>query len=221
MRYPLGDDTFPRKEDTALWNDYIAPSWQPVEGAHVTIDDFTVERENEEWPQRRALAAWDHPDPNGQNMLWVSDGVPLRVSIAGLPPQKQLLALFELKRFGRLYLIARPITVNSTLNTETTFDSSNCFLSSLVPNRLERQLDVIRSFRDEILMASATGRDLIDLYYALSPRLIDIAEHYPLISSSTARFVEFIAPLVDEFVQARKPTTVAAVERNNIADRTH
>ena len=46
LRYPNGDDTFSVKEDTPLWIDYIATSWQPVTGAHVTVSNLDEEREN-------------------------------------------------------------------------------------------------------------------------------------------------------------------------------
>jgi hypothetical protein len=198
LRYPSGDNSFPRKEDTDLWDDYIDPFWRVVPGAHEVIDDFTTERENEEWPQRRAVAVWDHPSPNGDPELWLVDGVPLRVSIAGLPDQKDLLLLFELKRFGRLYLVARPLRVAPQINSETEIDTNNCALSVMVPEHMEPQLDELREFRDEVLMASAPGRALVDAYYALSPTFVAMAGESEGMRQLMTRFVEEAAEWLGE-----------------------
>ena len=40
------------------------------------------------------------------------------------------------------------------------------------------QIDVLRDFRDEVLMASPAGRDYVGFYYAVSPPIADfIARH--------------------------------------------
>ncbi|MDJ0939507.1 MAG: hypothetical protein QNJ00_07060 [Woeseiaceae bacterium] len=196
-RFPPGNNTFPRKEDTPLFTGFILPSWQVVQGAHELITDFDTEHDNREWPQRRALARWDHPDPQGSFMLWPIEGVPLRVSIAGLGPSTDLLLLFELKRLGRLYLVARPVTVTAQINTETDLDSNNCFLSSLAPDGLDQQLDSLRDFRDEVLLASDSGKKIVETYYSWSPVVLERYRNSAVASYATARFVEIAAPIAE------------------------
>jgi hypothetical protein len=168
----------------------------PVCPGYRRLVDVATERENEEWPQRRALAMWTHPDPGADTGLWLSDGFPLRVSIAGLGPTTQLLVLLEVKRFGRLYLVARPVQVTSAINTETEINTDNCFLTAMLPPDMAPQLDVLKEFRDEVLMASVGGRKIVDYYYAVSPRLIDAARGHQFIAKATQFIVNLMAPLI-------------------------
>jgi hypothetical protein len=55
---------------------------------------------------------------------------------------------------------------------------SDCFIATAAYGSANAaQIDVLRDFRDEVLLQSAAGRDYVDFYYAASPPLADyIAE---------------------------------------------
>lgn len=57
--------------------------------------------------------------------------------------------------------------------------SGECFIATAAyGTRSAAQIDVLRDFRDEVLMMSPAGRDLVGFYYAASPPLADfIARH--------------------------------------------
>jgi hypothetical protein len=59
------------------------------------------------------------------------------------------------------------------------------------------EIDVLRDFRDEVLMQSAAGRELVDCYYACSPPVADfIARHDVLRTVVREGFVDPIVRLV-------------------------
>jgi hypothetical protein len=62
------------------------------------------------------------------------------------------------------------------------FFSGECFIATAAyGTRSAVQIDVLRDFRDEVLMMSAAGRDFVGFYYAASPPLADfIARHEAL-----------------------------------------
>lgn len=166
LRYPLGNNTFPRKEDTQLWADYVAPNWQIAPGSHDTIDAgiFQTELAGTQWPGQRALAQWQHGNPGADPGFWPTTGVPLRVSIPGLGEEELLLALFELKRYGRLYLIAEPMRVKPIISSGICFVATAAYGSCHSP-----EVTVLRRWRDEVLMRDSLGRLAVNAYYRISP----------------------------------------------------
>ena len=160
LRYPPGDNTFPRKEDTQLWKDYIGPNWELASGAHVTVgsSNYDAELAGTSWPGSRALAQYNHPDPGGDPAFWQAAGIPLRVAMQGIEREQLLLLLFELKRYGRLYLIARPVKVTPIIY------HGICPFKASYGTRSE-EVAILQQWRDQNLSRTRLGRVGITLYY--------------------------------------------------------
>ncbi|MBE9505252.1 MAG: hypothetical protein IMY84_00420 [Chloroflexi bacterium] len=74
----------------------------------------------------------------------------------------------------------------------------DCFIATAAyGTKSAAEIDVLRDFRDEVLMQSAAGRELVDCYYACSPPVADfIARHDALRTVVREWFVEPIVHLV-------------------------
>ena len=59
------------------------------------------------------------------------------------------------------------------------FLSGECFIATAAyGTKSAVQIDILRAFRDEVLMTSVTGRDLVGFYYAASPPLAAYIERH-------------------------------------------
>jgi len=74
----------------------------------------------------------------------------------------------------------------------------DCFIATAAyGTKSAAEIDVLRHFRDEVLMQSAAGRELVDCYYACSPPVADfIARHDALRTVVREGFVGPIVHLV-------------------------
>ncbi len=74
----------------------------------------------------------------------------------------------------------------------------DCFIATAAyGTKSAAEIDVLRDFRDEVLMQSAAGRELVDCYYACSPPVADfIARHDALRTVVRGGFVDPIVHLV-------------------------
>ncbi len=74
----------------------------------------------------------------------------------------------------------------------------DCFIATAAyGTKSAAEIDVLRDFRDEVLMQSAAGRELVDCYYACSPPVADfIARHNALRTVVREGFVDPIVRLV-------------------------
>ena len=74
----------------------------------------------------------------------------------------------------------------------------DCFIATAAyGTKSAAEIDVLRDFRDEVLMQSIAGRELVDCYYACSPPVADfIARHDALRTVVREGFVEPIVHLV-------------------------
>lgn len=166
-----GNTAVPRREDTPLFNDFIAPNWDPATGTHfvMTWNDAGVvvdEWENAQWPGSRSSHAWSPgtamlvPSPPGST-------VPLRVSRAGVDQEGELfLLLLEIKRPHRLKLMARTVWVKPIIGNNICFVATAAFGTPMAP-----EIMVLRRWRDETLMRNGLGRAFVRTYYRLSPPL--------------------------------------------------
>jgi hypothetical protein len=68
---------------------------------------------------------------------------------------------------------AQNVVVTATFQVIQT--SSGCFVATAAyGNPTIEQLDVLRGFRDGVLLESAAGSQFVDLYYRLSPPIADL-----------------------------------------------
>jgi hypothetical protein len=179
LRYPSGNNTFPRKEDTQLWKDYINPNFELAAGAHMTVGtNYSEELAGTTWPNARAMVQYIHPSPDGDPGLWQAAGIPLRVAMPDLAGDQTLLLLFELRRYGRLYLIARPVRVRRIVKPGIVCPFKSTFGSS------SDEVAVIQTWRDTHLSRTALGRTLIKVYYRFAaPTLSRLLQHHAWLHS--------------------------------------
>ncbi len=79
-------------------------------------------------------------------------------------------------------------------------DPRRCFLRRHVYAAGAEELDVLRSFRDSVLMPTRLGRIITDYYYANSPRLSFFLEERPLAVAATKMIFDRIAIVVSAFI---------------------
>ena len=65
-------------------------------------------------------------------------------------------------------------------------EDSRCFIASVLLRHHPRQLDILRGFRDEILLTSEPGRWLVESYYHHSPAIAHYLDQHPTLSDMLA-----------------------------------
>jgi len=169
------NDPPPRKEDTPLWTEYVAPNWNLSAGApfHVTQDQLAVvnaEAANTTWPGSRNMYMWTLATGYA-----LPRTLPLRVASSGVNSQGELfLLVLEIRRHDRCRLMARTIWVKPP-----TPQGSSCpFGSVLYGTPFAPQVGTVRRWRDETLRKSALGRAFIRAYYRCSPTAARLIERH-------------------------------------------
>ncbi len=72
-------------------------------------------------------------------------------------------------------------------------EADDCFIIDLTA-RNDPRLEVIRTFRDEVLSASAAGSKLIELYYDYSGKIIGIFDEYPSLKMHARELLDAAVP---------------------------
>jgi len=125
VRFPPDDDTIPLKEHSEIWQRWIEPYWEPVQGTRVDISpsNHPTEQANTEWPGNRNIAHWNNPsyarENDGERTVFLSP-LPLRVASESVHKDGEyFLALLQIKRKGRLRLFWRPMLVKPIIGKGT------------------------------------------------------------------------------------------------------
>jgi hypothetical protein len=71
------------------------------------------------------------------------------------------------------------------------FSAFDCFIATTVyANPVAEPVEVLRRFRDEVLLKSAAGRRLVELYYLHGPRLATVVMEKPSLARPTRRVLD-------------------------------
>jgi len=190
LRYPAGDNTFPRKENTPLWQKYIEPNWELVPGAHFTFDDLVpgAEANNTEWLGPRAVSAFHNADQFDP----FPSVVPLRVAREGIHRDGELLlSLLEIRRKGRLRLMARTVMVKHIIGRGI------CVAASVAPGAaMAADLNALRRFRNQKLIRTSVGRSFVRMYYRTSPSMVRLLERFPALKKIARLMLSRLARIV-------------------------
>lgn len=96
-------------------------------------------------------------------------------------------------------------TEGSTWSFKTELLPEECFMFLLLYND-ETTLQALRQFRDEVLLKSTSGRELVSLYYMLSPSYISILDQNPDLRAETLRVFKKVYPEVARALKTKKIT---------------
>jgi C1A family cysteine protease len=93
------------------------------------------------------------------------------------------------------------ITVNDDYSITATFGPAGgaCFIATAAYGTdTARELDVLREFRDEVLLPNALGAEFVSFYYETSPPIADfISQHDILRTAVRVGFVDLIVAILD------------------------
>ena len=76
-------------------------------------------------------------------------------------------ARIALEHFGK----ATFFEIKEIHDSHTKSKSGGCFIAIAVYGQMTPEVEVLRHFRDEVLLSSAIGRKLVSLYYLFSPHI--------------------------------------------------
>ena len=86
---------------------------------------------------------------------------------------------------------------NSTAQKVTVGGGGKCIASTLLGEN-DLRLDVLRKFRDQILMRSSTGQQLVELYYSQGEQLTELIEANPVMKHLALSSLETIIPIIEK-----------------------
>jgi len=83
---------------------------------------------------------------------------------------------------------------NTNSSTNSSSNSDSCFIATAAySTSTHPDLDTFRNFRDERLLTNTIGKNLVSLYYKISPSLAQYVTKQPLIKSFIRRQLEHLA----------------------------
>lgn len=79
-------------------------------------------------------------------------------------------------------------------------DGEGCFIATAAfGTALAAEIDVLRNFRDEVLMTSPLGRNLVSFYYQVSPPLADVIADSPMLRQLTRWGLQPVITVAGQF----------------------
>ena len=73
---------------------------------------------------------------------------------------------------------------------------NKCLAAKLLGNR-DKRLDTLRLFRDEVLVKSSIGKQLVQIYYANSRTIIEALEGHEFCKTIAAALLKKISPVIE------------------------
>jgi DNA-binding beta-propeller fold protein YncE len=103
--------------------------------------------------------------------------------------------------FGEVQTTTTSTTpTSSTTSTTTTITQCPCLIKEIYSENAE-EVAFLRNFRDEALSKTPSGRELIKLYYQVSPMLVEMLEDDELLRESFIRFYYEWGPALLEAIE--------------------
>lgn len=78
---------------------------------------------------------------------------------------------------------------------------SRCFIATELYGQLAEETNLLRNYRDTVLMKRKLGRAFIDFYYAVSPSVVVLIKKYPFLRSIFTKSVNFVVSKVRKRVE--------------------
>jgi len=90
---------------------------------------------------------------------------------------------------------ATTITMNGNYSINARFKRSTCFIATAAyGTETAKELDILREFRDAVLLPNSLGAEFVSLYYKTSPPIADFISQHEVLR--TAVRVGFVDPIV-------------------------
>jgi hypothetical protein len=137
--------------------------------------------------QRRISTAYDSVTRN-QNLLLLKQRVELSWELSTQIGQMDLstdfLVRYRESRDGLSHLRSQLSQISGSSRPTSTPGGNGCYIATMAYGDYDHpQVLVLRQFRDNVLAKSAAGRHFIRIYYALSPKLVQLLKNYKAINT--------------------------------------
>ncbi len=91
-------------------------------------------------------------------------------------------------------------TTTTAASTTTTVKESPCLVRKIYSENSE-EVEFLRNFRDHILSKTPSGRELIRLYYQLSPAIVKAVEENEALREEVKKIIDKTLPLIEVEVE--------------------
>ncbi len=103
------------------------------------------------------------------------------------------------------YNLCKP---KATHNTKATYNNKKCFIATTVFGEDAHETELLRKFRDLVLLRSRIGRTACRLYYRISPAVAKSLERHPRLKVLVAALLLRLIARIDQFLAGTKPKEV-------------